>query len=139
MKHLNHLPVWRDATLLLVEVEQAVREFSRYHKYSIGAQLRSTAMRLCQAIHRAWSRQHSRARMVQQVVELSDDLKMQIQLAKALNAFANYARFQRVAELAVSVGKQSGGWLRQARAEVAGRTAPPRDPIHCAPASPERG
>jgi len=40
MKHLNHLPVWRDATRLLLEIEQAVREFPRYHKYSIGSTLR---------------------------------------------------------------------------------------------------
>jgi hypothetical protein len=133
---LNHLPIWRDANLLMLEIEQAVRGFARYHKYTIGSELRATALRLCQTIHRAYSRKHSRHRLVQQVSELVDDLKMQIQLARELKAFQNFAQFQRVAEGAVGLGKQAGGWLRQARAEAARREDAPRDPIHCAPASP---
>ncbi|MFS8086423.1 MAG: hypothetical protein ACMG6H_12395 [Acidobacteriota bacterium] len=35
----GQLPIWRDANALLPEVEQAVRRFSRYHKYSLGAEL----------------------------------------------------------------------------------------------------
>ncbi len=38
MRHLNRLPIWRDASRLLAETEQVVRTFARYHKYSIGAQ-----------------------------------------------------------------------------------------------------
>ena len=136
MRHLNRLPIWRDASRLLAETEQVVRTFARYHKYSIGAQLRATAMRLCQSIHRAVSRKHSQVKLVQQVTELVDDMKLQIQLARELNAFANFTQFQRVAELAVSLGRQAGGWLKQARAEAARTKGVPRDPIHCAPASP---
>ncbi len=136
MRHLNRLPVWRDANLLLVEVEQAVRGFSRYHKYSVGTALRTTALRLCQAIHRAYSRQQSQCKMVQHVAELSDDLKLHIQLARELQAFKSFAQFQRVAELAVSIGRQAGGWLKQTRAEAARQRRTPRAPIHCAPASP---
>jgi hypothetical protein len=137
MRHLKQLPLWRDANRLLLEVEQAVRLFPRYHKYTLGSELRHTAMRLCQCIHRAFTRQGSRQKMVQQVAELSDDIKLQIQLAREIRAFANFAQFQRVAELAVSIGKQAGGWLKQARAEAARQGRMPRDPIHCAPASPD--
>ena len=66
-----------------------VRSFCRYHKYSIGEQLRATALRLCQSIHRAVSRKHSHIKLVQQVAELVDDLKLQIQLAWELKASAN--------------------------------------------------
>lgn len=119
MRQLNRLPIWRDANRLLLETEQVVRSFCRYHKYSIGEQLRATAMRLCQSIHRAVSRKHSHIKLVQQVTELVDDFKLQIQLARELKAFANFTQFQRVAELAVGLGKQAGGWLKQARAEAA--------------------
>ncbi|MDF1576900.1 MAG: four helix bundle protein [Desulfobulbales bacterium] len=137
MRGLNYLPIWRDANLLLLELEQAVRGFARYHKYTIGSDLRSTALRLCQTIHRAHSRKESRVKLVQQTAELVDDLKMQIQLARELKAFKNFAEFQRAAELAVGLGKQSGGWLRQTRAEAGRHGAVRRDPIHCAPAPPE--
>ncbi len=38
-KH-QQLPIWRDATRMLVEIEQAVRRFPRYHKYTLGSELR---------------------------------------------------------------------------------------------------
>ena len=38
-----------------------------------------------------------------------DDLKWSVQLAKELEAFRRFQEFQTVAELAVAVGKQSGG------------------------------
>jgi hypothetical protein len=136
MKHLNHLPIWRDANRLLLELEQVVRGFARYHKYTVGTELRATALRLCRTIHRACSRRHSRLKLVQQVVELVDDLKMQIQLARELKAFRNFAEFQRVAEMAVGLGRQAGGWYKQARAEAGQERPAARDPIHCAPASP---
>lgn len=34
------LPIWRDANRLLIEIEQAVRKFPRYHKYALGSDLR---------------------------------------------------------------------------------------------------
>ncbi|MFH7320137.1 four helix bundle protein [Desulfurivibrio sp. D14AmB] len=137
MRHLHHLPIWRDANRLMLELEQAVRGFSRYHKYTVGSELRTTALRICQTIHRAQSRKQGKLNLVQQLAEQVDDLKLQIQLARELKAFENFAQFQRVAELTVSLGKQAGGWLKQTRA-VAGRSkASPRDPMHhCAPAPP---
>ena len=128
MRHLNHLPIWRDANRLLLDIEQAVRGFPRYHKYTIGSELRTTALRLCQTIHRAHSRRQSRLKLVQQVSERVDDVKLQIQLARELRAFQNFAQFQWVAELAVSLGRQAGGWLKQTRAEAARRRRAPRGP-----------
>ena len=53
MHHLNHLPIWRDANRLLLAIEQAVGQFSRYHKYSLGTDLRRQAMAVCRLILRA--------------------------------------------------------------------------------------
>jgi hypothetical protein len=53
MRHLNHLPIWRDANRLLVAIEQAVRRFPRYHKYTLGTDLRRQAMNVCRLILRA--------------------------------------------------------------------------------------
>lgn len=113
MRHLNRLFIWRDASRLLAEKEQVGRTFARYHKSSIDTRLRAKAMRLCLSIYWAISRKHSGIKLVQQVTELVDDMKLQIQLTRELNAFANFAQFQRVAELAVSLGRQAGGWLKR--------------------------
>ena len=40
------LPIWRDTQRLLLETESTVRGFARYHKYTVGLELRQQAMRL---------------------------------------------------------------------------------------------
>ncbi|NSY33923.1 hypothetical protein DS891_10040 [Pseudoalteromonas sp. JC28] len=114
----KQLPIWRKANLLLVTIEQAVLHFPRYHKYTLGSELRQKAMRICQCIHRAVTRRSSKIKLVQQLSELIDDLKCQVQLAKELHAFKSFSQFQSVVELVVGLGKQAGGWLKQTRAEL---------------------
>lgn len=113
MQHLNHLPIWRDANRLLLAIEQAVRPFPRYHKYTLGTDLRRQAMRVCRLILRASNKGEDQAERVARVVDAVDDLKLQIQLGKELQAFQGFGQFQAVAELAVAVGKQSGGWRKR--------------------------
>jgi len=114
----QHLPIWQQANRLLLELELSVKQFSRYHKYTIGTELRQLALRLCKAIHRAFTRKHSKIKCIQQVVELIDDLKFQLRLGKELKVFKNFAQYEQLAELVVSLGKQAGGWFKQAKAEV---------------------
>ena len=47
MAHYRHLPIWKAAMDLAVHLEHAVRRFARYHKYTLGTELRQTAQRLC--------------------------------------------------------------------------------------------
>ena len=122
MRHLNHLPIWRDATRLLLAIEQAVRLFPRYHKYTLGTELRRQAMRVCRLIMRAADQRADQAQWLQQLVTAVDDLKLAVQLAKELEAFKSFKEFQAIAELAVAVGKQSGGW----RKRLAGANGQPR-------------
>ncbi len=106
-------PIWRDANRLLVEIEQAVRCFPRYHKYATGGEFRRQVMHLCQSVSRALSATgDARLLQVRKLLDAVDDLKITIQLAKALQAFASFAAFQRIAELAVEIGKQGGAWMR---------------------------
>lgn len=113
MRHLNPLPIWRDANRLLLAIEQAVRVFPRYHKYTLGTELRRQAMQVCRLIMRAADQRAEQARWLGQLVTAIDDLKLSVQLAKELEAFRSFKEFQTVAELAVAVGKQSGGWRKR--------------------------
>lgn len=49
----SHLPLWRDGQRMLVWVEQVVRRFARYHKYTVGTQLRTQALPVCRLPLRA--------------------------------------------------------------------------------------
>lgn len=61
----KQIPIWRDANQLLLEIEQVVRHFPRYHKYTLGSELRQQAQVL-----------------LPQLVIAVDDLKIQVQSAK---------------------------------------------------------
>ncbi len=110
---MSHLPIWRDATRLLVAIEQSVRAFPRYHKYTLGTELRRQAMTVCRTILRAADHREEQLPHLQRLVDVVDDLKLQIQLGKELHAFKSFNEFQAIAELAVAVGKQSGGWRKR--------------------------
>lgn len=44
MAQTEHLPIYKSAYDLCLYFEQVVRNFSRYHKYSLGADLRDGAL-----------------------------------------------------------------------------------------------
>lgn len=105
------LPIWRDANLLLLEVEKVVRGFTRYHKYTLGSDLRHQAMTICRLLSRALREEaQQRINLVSRLLVAVDDIKVLIQLAKELKAFQNFSHFQVLVELAVSLSKQGGAW-----------------------------
>lgn len=120
LQHLNQFPIWRDANRLLLATEQAVRGFPRYHKYTLGADLRRQAMDVCRRVHRAFGASENQVDQVGALIAAVDDLKLSVQLGKELSAFRNFQEFQTIVELAVSVGRQGGGWRKRLRRQVSG-------------------
>ena len=82
----RQLPLWRDANRLLLEVEQAVRGFSRYHKYTLGAELRRLSLKVCRLVARAAQAEgvRQRLRLVEQLAWCVEDLKIQVQLDREI-------------------------------------------------------
>ncbi|MDO8947225.1 MAG: four helix bundle protein [Desulfocapsaceae bacterium] len=114
------LPIWRDCNRLLLEIEQSVRGFPRYHKYTVGADMRRQAMVICRLLVRALDAERDKKLyQVRQMRLAIDDLKVMIQLAKEIKAFMNFQQFQVVSELVVTIGKQGGAWCRQLTQRIA--------------------
>lgn len=116
---IKTLPIWRDSQQLLLLIEQAVRHFPRYHKYTLGSELRRQAMLICRLLARAYNDKERRLRHVMSLHDAIEDLKIQIQLAKELAAFRHFQEFDTIARLAVAVGKQSGGWRQRLQRPMA--------------------
>ena len=74
-------------------------------------------MNICRLVARAAQSRagDERARLLEQLVWQVEDVKMSLQLGKDLEVFASFAQFQRLAEQAVAMGRQSGGWWKRAR------------------------
>lgn len=119
MAHYRHLPIWKAALDLAVHLEHAVRRFPRYHKYTLGTELRQTSQRLCRGVARA-NNASLEARIValDQLVLAVDEMKTLLTLSQEMRAFANFNEFAQATELAVALGKQSGGWRRRVRPEA---------------------
>ncbi len=106
-------PILRLAERLLVDVEEAVRRFPRYHKYLLGQELRAQAMRIARLSHRAWHDRAGQGDWLKQLVWAVDDLKISLQLGMRIKAFSSFHQFEQLALLTGELGKQSGGWYRQ--------------------------
>ena len=116
----NKAPIWRDAQRLLVVTEEQVRRFPRYHKFTLGSDLRRQALQICRLVNRAWRDQQGRLRHIEQLVMAVDEFKLLLQVGKEVRACAGFGQFQQLVELAVALGRRSGGWRRRllARPEV---------------------
>lgn len=60
MAHYEHLPIYKKSLELTIFMENCVKGFSRYHKYSLGADLRNSARELATSVIRANSRRDKR-------------------------------------------------------------------------------
>ena len=105
--------------------------FSRYHKYSVGADLRRQAFAIMRTVHRAVYDRPQQSQYLHALVWLVDDYKLSLQLAIDLGAFVHgktktqqpqgpgFVAFETVALLAAAIGKQCGGWLKKIQPAIA--------------------
>jgi len=106
-------PIVRLAERLLVAIEQTVRRFARYHKYSVGADLRAQAMEVAVLAQRAWRNREHQQMWIARLSDAVDDLKLKLQLGSAIRAFPSFPQFEALSRLVKDLGKQVGGWRRQ--------------------------
>lgn len=105
-------PIVKMAKRLTVDLETAVRRFARYHKYTIGTDLRQQAMSVTRCAYRAWRFRSAQLRCVQDLSAAIDELKLTVQLGKELHAFASFGQFEVIARQISDLGRQCGGWLK---------------------------
>ena len=128
-------PIYRDCRRLLLHTEEVVRRFSRYHKYTVGTDLRQQAMALMRGVHVAVYDRPNQPRHVQALVWQVDNYKLTLQLAIDVGAFVvsaganskktspGFAAFETAAQLAGQIGKQCGGWQKATADPAAAQNA----------------
>jgi hypothetical protein len=114
MAQSEHLPIYKSAYDLCLYLEQIVRNFSRYQKYSLGADLRDGARRVLKLVVRANSRR-DKAPLLLELREEVEQLKVLLRLGQDLKAFANFNSFEYAIGLVVEIAKQNEGWLKSQR------------------------
>ncbi|HJS35399.1 MAG TPA: four helix bundle protein [Pseudoxanthomonas sp.] len=106
-------PIAKLAERLHLNIEQAVRNFPRYHKYAIGKDMRKQARKIVRLCHRAWRDRGQQLKWVDALVWAIDELKLSLQMGSQIKAFKSFAQFEGLIRLGEEIGKQAGGWKRQ--------------------------
>lgn len=82
-------PIVKTAERLLLEVEQAVRGFARFHKYALGSDLRKLAMKIAMLAHRAWRDVAARVTLLSNLDRNLQEMKIALVLGSRLKAFSS--------------------------------------------------
>jgi hypothetical protein len=106
----DNLPIYKATLNLCVYIETIVKSFDKYHKYTIGEDLRNTSKELLFLIHRA-NISYDKKEKLESLKNRCEDLKMLIYLSKELQAFKSFKQFEYSSKLTIEVCRQSQGWL----------------------------
>ncbi|MBI5749111.1 MAG: four helix bundle protein [Nitrospinae bacterium] len=114
MAHYENLPIYKRTVELTVYIEQVVRGFSKYHKYTIGSDLRNLSRSLAVMVIKANS-MRDKIPILTELRDKSEEMKLMIMIGKEVKAFNSFKQFQHAAGLTVEISKQSEGWLKSQR------------------------
>ncbi|MGL6351957.1 MAG: diversity-generating retroelement protein Avd [Aeromonas sp.] len=95
---------------MLVYGYQALRQFPRYERHVLGAEIRTSMLTLQRLIITAIKRYHKKTTLTDLDVELAV-LRRQVRLAKDLG-YIDLRRYEHWSVMLVEIGKMIGGWLR---------------------------
>ena len=111
MARYEHRPIYKKSLDLTVYFEKTVAGFSRYHKYTLGTELRMTSREVLRGIIRA---NNSRERLAEllKLREILEDLLLLVRLAKEVKAFQSFDSYRFAAEEVVGVSRQNEGWIK---------------------------
>ncbi|AUR52610.1 four helix bundle protein [Aquella oligotrophica] len=111
MAKYEHLPIYKGALDLAVYLEKAVSGFSRYHKYSLGADLRRIARQNISLIVRANSETDRLATLLLLRNSL-EELMVGLRIAKELQTFKSLQSFIFAIEKVIQLSRQNEGWIK---------------------------
>jgi len=114
MARYEHLPIYKQAMDVAVHFEKVVAGFSRYHKYTLGAELRNKSREVVARIVKANAARDKRAELLA-LRDSLEELLLLMRLAREVHAFKSFSAFQFAAEQVVSVCRQNEGWLKSAK------------------------
>jgi hypothetical protein len=114
MAKYEHLPIYKKAFDLNVYFEKIIRNFSRYHKYTLGTEMREHARIIVKLIAKANSKRDKREILLE-LREKIEELKLVIRLCKELKVFNNFNSFQESLNYAIDIARQNEGWMKKSQ------------------------
>ncbi len=119
MAQYEHLPIYKKAMDLAVYLEKIVRSFSRYHKYTLGSELRAKSRGIVGVIIAANSRVEKLAPLLE-LREKLEGLQVLLRICKEVRAFNAFGSYAYAANLTVELGRQNEGWIKSQQKQSSG-------------------
>jgi len=107
----ENLTIYKKALDLAVYFEKIVANFSKYHKYTVGSDLRSISKEILLLIAKA-NALKDKTPVLLKLREKIEELKILINICKELKAFRSLKSFEYAIKGAVNIAKQNEGWLK---------------------------
>ena len=107
----ENLPIYKKALDLAVYIEAVVVGFSRYHKYTVGTDLRNLSRRIVVLVAKA-NLKSVRKTALEEAMGSIEELKILIRICKEIKAFRSLKSYEFAARLTVDVARQCEGWHR---------------------------
>ena len=109
--YYDNLPIFKSAFKLVVYIEEIIKGFDRYHKYSIGLDLREYSKEIMFLIQRANMSRNRESELIK-LRDKCEEFKMLVYVAKELKAFKSFKQFEHTSKLIIPVVIQAQGWLK---------------------------
>jgi hypothetical protein len=114
MAQYEHLPIYRDAMRLAVHLETVVRGFARYHKYTLGSELRNGSRRIVELVVKANS-SPDREAVLLELRDVIEQVKVTARISQEVKGFKTFNGFTTTVEGLVLIARQNEGWLKNTR------------------------
>jgi hypothetical protein len=119
MARYEHLPIYKAALDMTVHFERLVAGFSRYHKYTLGTELREGSRAVLMQVLRANNAPApARAAELQVLRERIEAVTMTLRVAKEVKAFKSFSGYLHAVEQVGSVARQNEGWFKHTQAKA---------------------
>jgi hypothetical protein len=120
MAYYEHLPIYKKAMDFAVYIETIVRNFTRYHKYSLGKDLRYLVRQIIKDVITANSKSEVslRVEILERLREHLEECKICLRIGKEIKAFVSFNGFIKALEQLVDLCKQCEGWLKQTKLQA---------------------
>lgn len=105
MARYEHLPIYKKMFDLTVYVEDIVKNFSRYHKYTLGSELRTLSHRTLVLIVQANSTKDKK-KLLEEVRDNLEEMKILGRICKELKAYGSFKSFEVFVKSVVDVSRQ---------------------------------
>lgn len=123
MARHEHLPIYKAALDMTVHFEKLVAGFSRYHKYTLGTELREASRGVLMPVLRANNAKDKIERSAELLVlrDRIEALLLAMRVAKEVKAFKSFAGYLHAVEQVGSVARQNEGWFKKTQGKAQAR------------------